>query len=77
MREPPKASSTKLYWKQYSGRGNTPGYGKNDDDDEFKRILKWAIRRKIPKVDMVRLWKILNDCHHSGMISTNPRKMIT
>ena len=54
MRETPKASSTKLYWKQCNGRGNTPVYGKNDDDNEFARILKWAIRRETPKVDMVK-----------------------
>lgn len=56
MRETPKASSTKLYRKLCSGRGNTPGYGKNDDDDKLTQksyILKWAIRREAPKVDKV------------------------
>jgi len=32
LREPPKASSTKLDWKQSNGRVNSPGYGNNDED---------------------------------------------
>jgi len=42
-RGPPKASTTKSAGKRADGRVNSPGHGKNVED-EFRGETKWAIR---------------------------------